>query len=668
MGRVLLVGRLAARNLRRRPAEAALLLLAITAATTVLTLGLVLRGVTDDPYQNTRAVTAGPDVVASVAPDPAFGQPADLAGLEALADTPEVVDHSGPYPVVAAELEADGATGSRRTPRGEVISGAAGVWAVGRDPAAASVDQPELTRGRWVRDGGAVVEAGFADALDVGEGDQITLRTRLCTPGTPTSPQACHVVNDRTFRVVGVAVTAAARPYPGACFAPSCDWFAEAIEDAQAAGSQPDEPPPDEVVDDVHFAEDPVEPGLVWLTKADARGLAAAQDTMSYVVNLRLADPTTAPAFVDAHLSSRTGPGPQAEILESWQHIRDAHDQVMQGQQSVLQIGSRLLAILAVASVAVLVGGRMADQTRRVGLLKAVGGTPRLVAVVLLAEYLVLALLAAAAGLAVGRLAAPLLTDPGAGLLGRAGAPSLTLATAAQVTAVALGVAVIATLVPAVRAARTSTVHALADAARPPRRTPWLIAISARLPVPLLLGLRVAARRPRRVALNTASIFVTVTGIVAVLAARAQNSQDAQLVGGTDPGTVRMNQVLLVITVTLVALAAVNAIFVTWATALDAKHASALARALGATPHQVSTGLSAAQVLPALVGAALGIAGGLALFAALGGGDDGVTGPPLWQLLAVAPITVLVVAALTAIPARLGARRPTAAILQAELA
>ena len=125
---------------------------------------------------------------------------------------------------------------------------------------------------------------------------------------------------------------------------------------------------------------------------------------------------------------------------------------------------------------------------------------------------------------------------------------------------------------------------------------------------------------------------------------------------------------LVVITVTLVALAAVNAIFVTWATALDAKHSSALARALGATPQQVSTGLSAAQVLPALVGAVLGIAGGLALFKGVGGGDDGVTGPPLWQLLAVVPGTVLVVAALTTIPARLGARRPTAEILQAELA
>jgi ABC-type lipoprotein release transport system permease subunit len=125
---------------------------------------------------------------------------------------------------------------------------------------------------------------------------------------------------------------------------------------------------------------------------------------------------------------------------------------------------------------------------------------------------------------------------------------------------------------------------------------------------------------------------------------------------------------LLVLTVSLVALAAVNAVVVTWATALDTRHSSALARALGATPQQVSAGLSAAQVLPALAGAVLGIPGGLGLFAALGGGGDGVTGPPLWQLLAVVPVTVLVVAALTAIPARLGARRPVAESLQAELA
>lgn len=104
------------------------------------------------------------------------------------------------------------------------------------------------------------------------------------------------------------------------------------------------------------------------------------------------------------------------------------------------------------------------------------------------------------AGLIAGRLTAPLLTSPGVALLGSAGAPSLTPATVGIVVAAALTVAVLATYIPAIRAARTSTVTALADAARQPRRRGWLIERSARLPVPLLIAARVAARRPRRVA------------------------------------------------------------------------------------------------------------------------------------------------------------------------
>jgi hypothetical protein len=42
--------------------------------------------------------------------------------------------------------------------------------------------------------------------------------------------------------------------------------------------------------------------------------------------------------------------------------------------------------------------------------------------------------------------------------------------------------------------------------------------------------------------------------------------------------------------------------------------------------------------------------------------------PPLWQLLAVVLATVLVVAALTAVPARLGGGRHVTETLQAELA
>jgi len=629
MGRILLVARLAARNLRRRPAEAALLLLAIVAATTTLTLGLVLHGVTNRPYESTREATAGPDVVASAEPVPVApnrAMPADLAGLEALTDAPGVVDHSGPYPAIVLQLEADGVK--------------ADTWAEGRDPEEASVDQPRLTQGSWVEDGGVVVEAAFADALDVGAGDQITL-------------------NGRSFQVVGVAVTAAAS-YTDVCFGQTCSFFIGSQPDRVPQGPPPE--PPDGRIVTVDLPPPPDDAGLVWVTQADARSLAPAEESLSYAMNLKLADPTQAPAFVDTHSPTSTG----SLFLASWQDIREAHGELVQNQQEALVTGGWLLTLLAVASVAVLVGGRMADQTRRVGLLKAVGGTPGLVAVVLLAEYMVLALLAAAAGLAVGWLAAPLLTDPGAGLLGSAGAPTLTMSIVGLVTALALGVAAIASFVPAVRAARTSTVHALADPAIPPRRTPWLIALSARLRVPLLLGLRVAARRPRRVLIGVASIVVTVSGIVAVLAARAQVGADWHGPSRLDPEADRANQVLLAITVMLVALAAINAIVITWATALDAKHSSALARALGATPSQVSAGLSAAQVLPALAGAVLGIPGGLGLWAALS--DDEAANPPLWQLLTILPGTVLVVAGLTTIPARLGARRPAAEILQAELA
>src|SRR5512132_2153461 len=495
MGRILLVGRLAVRDLRRRRIEAALLLLAIMAATTTLTLGLVLRDAASDPYQSTREATNGPDVVASVS------QPAERSGLEELAGAPGVVDHSGPYPVTPAELQASGRTSD--------------VQAVGRDAAPASVDQPAVTQGSWVSDGGVVVEAAFANALDVRVGDPVTL-------------------DGRSFEVVGVAVTAAMPPYPKA----SC-----IVPPGCASGATPEE-----------LSELPPgllqNPGLVWLTEADVRSLTTDSDSLSYVMNLKLADPDSAQAFVDANLPESL----DAPRLESWEDILEEATELARDAQILLMIGAWLLGLLAVASVSVLVGGRMADQTRRVGLLKAVGGTPSLVAAVLLAEYVLVAIVAAAAGLAVGSLTAPLLllTGSGAGLVGSAGTPSMTMSTAGLVTAVALGVAVVATVVPAVRAARSSTVNALADAARPPRRTGWLIAISGRLPVPLLLALRVAARRPRRVVLAVVSIAITVSGIFVALVLNAFLTTQP-LAGGypDDAQAGLLRQVLLVVMVTL---------------------------------------------------------------------------------------------------------------------
>ena len=340
----------------------------------------------------------------------------------------------------------------------------------------------------------------------------------------------------------------------------------------------------------------------------------------------------------------------------------------MRGPRTVLLVGSGLLIALALASVAVLVGGRLSEQTRRVGLLKAVGATPSAVAAVLLVEHLAVTVIAATAGLAIGWGLAPLLTSPGAGLLGTAGTPPLTVSTAAIVIGVALAVAVLATLTPALQAARTSTVNALSDAARSPRRNGRLIAISTRLPVQLLLGVRLGARRPRRLVLGTLSVAVSVAGIVAILIEHAR--LDRQLSGTSglvNPQDQRLTQAMLMITVMLIVLAAINAILITWATVIDSRHASALARALGATPRQVSAALSAAQFLSVLPGSLLGVPLGIALIEAVTKSSDAYKVAPAWWLVLVILGTWLVMSVLTAIPARLGNRRSAVQILQAEL-
>jgi len=471
-----------------------------------------------------------------------------------------------------------------------------------------------------------VLERTFAEALGVGVGDRVTL-------------------NGRPFTVAGIAVTAANPPYPNLCYSGGGGCYARPQGPNISARDT----------------------GLIWLTGPDAISLGtSANPIATYVLNLKLSNPAAAQAFVSRYGSSNS---PAAPSMASWQGIAAADGLLVQDEQQVLAPGAWLAGLLALTSVAVLAGGRMAERTRRVGLLKAVGGTPGFVSAILLAENLVLALVAAAAGLAVGWLAAPLITSPGAGLVGTPGAPAMTLSIAGLVLAVGLALALAATLVPAIRAARTSTVSALASTTRPPRRRAGLIAVSARLPVPVLLGLRLIARRPRRALLSAASVAVTATGIVAVLAFHA--TADLKAFGGSNglgnPVVDRDEQMLQVLTIVLVALAVLNVICATWATVLDTSRASALARALGSTPEQVSAGLTAAQVLPALPGALLGVPLGIGLFAAANGsGGRVLTVPPAWWLAAAVLGTLVAVAGLTIVPARIGARRPAAEILQSE--
>jgi putative ABC transport system permease protein len=413
-------------------------------------------------------------------------------------------------------------------------------------------------------------------------------------------------------------------------------------------------------------------PGVIWLTRPDAERLAPNQQGVGYVLNLGLAHPASADDFAFGPIGNsflNQASNQLVTSLQTWVDVRHDDFRVITIDQKALLIGGSLLALLALASIAVAVGGRMAEQTRRVGLLKAVGASPRLVAAILLAENLLLALAATVIGLAVGELLAPVLTNVGAGLLGSTPTPSLTVAAAAEVAAAAILVAAGATVAPAIRGARTSTIMALGDPARPPRRRAWLIALSSRLPVPLLLALRLIARRPRRAALTAASLTIAVAMIVAALALQyridVRNQANAGYLVGSGGVADRASHLVYLLSAILAVLAAINAIFTAWVTVIDAQRSTALTRAIGATPRQIGAGLTAAQLIPGLGAACLGIPVGLGLYQ-LAGGHLQEASPPLWWLLAVIPGTLIVVAALTALPARLGANRPVAEVLRSD--
>ncbi|MGW5129581.1 ABC transporter permease [Streptomyces sp. NPDC004069] len=485
--------------------------------------------------------------------------------------------------------------------------------AEGRGTTPDAIDHPRLTQGGWVRPGGAVVEHAFALALDVRTGDRLT-------------------VAGRTFTVTGVALTAAHKPYPGAEWSP------------QGGGLS-------------HNA------GLLWLTEADVRGLATPELPLSYAATLRLDDPEDAQAFV----ASPAVRAVQANV-RAWQEFGLNESRGLRTAHEAVVTGGWLLVALALAGASSLVAGRLAEQTRRVGLFKAVGATPGLVAAVLLAEYLAMALTAGTAGLALGCLLAPALTDPGGGLIGTAlAAPSTGTVTAVAVTALAISCGAAAG--PAWRAARTTTARALADPARAPRERSALVRDARWLPVPLMLGLRLAARRPRRALLTATSTFTVVTGLSAALTYQAQPPFRLDLGASRlpDPGDVLTSHIVQGVVVALTVLAVVNTVAAAWNAALDARRPLAIARTLGATPGQATAGLVLAQLLPALPAAAVGVPVGIGLCAFLQAGPDSLVVPSAAQTAGTAAAALLALAALTTAPARLSARHPVHKALHSEV-
>ena len=596
MSRLRLGARLAARDLRRRGTETVLLFVALAVAATTLSIGLVLHGQTAAPYALTRARTAGPDIVAAVFPTPSSAVTAvGRARLRAVAQQPEVTSRSKPFPTTWSPIVAHG------------IAGVAEVQ--GRDVLDSAVDRPEVVSGHWVGTDGLVVERAFAHAMGLSVGDRVRL-------------------GGHQDRVIGIAVSAALPPYPQlctiGCILDRPDWFS-------------------------------AEPGLVWTTRREATALASPREPLVLFQYLKLHDPGSARVFAQRYDAAGLPTGrPQ---LDSWQEIAARQAEQLNNERAAVVFGSTLLVILALATLVVLVGGRMSDEVRRVGTLKAAGAGPGFVSGLLLTSYLTIGAVAAAVGLTAAQLMTPALVGISAGLLGRAGPTAVTPADAAVVFGSILVVVLVATTVPAWRAARTSTVKALVDHGHAPGRRRLVVAASGRLPAAGLLGLRLVARRPRRAVLTIFSVAVVACAGVVVLFAQASLQAERGNAGGpTDPQVAQLHTVTTALTLLLAVMAAVNLLFVTRASAVDARRVLAVARAVGVTPTQAAIACGLGQLLPAVVGFAVGGAGGIALFHALSTSHP--TGPPTAHLVGLALTMLCLTLALAAVPARLEARRP----------
>src|SRR5215475_5916058 len=598
--------RLARRNLSRRPAQSALVLLTLTLATGVFGVGTALHGSADAPWDRVWKATNGFHISANYYRQGSFAGtdtnlPAVRRSFAALAAARGVQAVGGPWLDLDGRLDV-GSHGGYEDLTAEV-----------RTPGRSTVDQPLVTAGSWLASNsdGVVLEQGLARALDAHPGDQVR-------------------INSHQFTVRGIATTVSQGRFPFTL------------------------------------------PALVWVTPATGAVMRQIGLTESGLdMQLRLDNADDAASFAAAHRNVETSTEDMSLSLETWQQRRaDSHSDLDTLAGTLIAAGI-LVGLLAVATAAVIVAGRMAAQTRQIGTLKAIGVTPRQVVAALLVEHLTLAGLATLLGLGAGRLIAPHLAAASLTILGDPQVPPLTVRQVAIVAGVAVVVVLLSTVRPAIRGLRHTTLRSLTARARPPRRPARTARLAAALGMPLsgVLGLRSAWRRPSRLVNNAAGLTLAVALTVVASGFRSIPNPTANTPSG--PGTAlsgnavdalyhQVQLIVLATAVVLVVLGVINAVIVAAFAARDSARNHATLRAIGATPRQTVVSLVVSQLGACVLAIAVGIPLGLGVWRLIDNGDIPAVSVPVIDLVLVAIATALIFTAAVSLPAWRLAQRPVA--------
>ncbi|HET9443946.1 MAG TPA: FtsX-like permease family protein, partial [Acidimicrobiales bacterium] len=365
--------------------------------------------------------------------------------------TPEAIAEVAALPGVAA------ATHPYRVSAGAldiVVGGRPVVVASVREMAAgdrSEIARPLLRDGRWAAPG-AAEEVVLDRAFGIDEGVEVGERIALATPG-----------GNRTFTVVGRAIDLVD------CFYPNCD------------------------------------PVTAWI---DPAGFARLDVASRHVAFLRLDDPGAAEHFVVSLSDRPVG-------TQGWIDTRD-------DTLTVYRIFGAFLGafgVFVMVAAVIVVGGSMATRAvarrRDIGLLKAVGTTPRQVAASIVLSHGLAAAVGVVLGWVMGGFLAPAIEVDLGDVLGSGGA-SFSLASLLTALVVVELIVAVATVVPAWRAGRIPTSAALASVPARSGRGRLLGRATAGLgmgPVGVA-GVRDAFGRPARSALTALALALAMVAVL----------------------------------------------------------------------------------------------------------------------------------------------------------
>jgi putative ABC transport system permease protein len=407
-------------------------------------------------------------------------------------------------------------------------------------------------------------------------------------------------------------------------------------------------------------------PGVAWVNRSTFDALQRHGERGRWTIALRLADPAAAPRVAGSILNQAP---PGTVSTQTWEEQRSVALMDAQPLQLILAMYTVVLLAVVFAVVAILVGARALEQHRQIGLLKAVGLTPRQVTLVFVIESAVLGLVAAVLGFAAGALLAPRLAEPSAETM--LGSPTVAANPAHLVVAAVLVVLVLvlSTWLATRRRTRFSVLHSLESGRSAPPSTSPLARLVGRLPVgvPLDVGARtLLAGRARALLLASA---ISLTGAAFVFALSMQASLDAQPAGQVSDVPTELPVLVYTLDGVLLLIAITSLLAIALLGLRERLRDFGVLKAVGLTPRQVASTLVSPYALLATVASVLSVPVGIALYVAVyrAAGGDGDPTIASWPWLALVPLaTVLLVVAATSVPARMAARASAVDVLRAE--